>query len=268
MLKLNAKNGHLDLPTGTMDYIRFGHGPRTLVMLPGVGDGLKTVRGMAVPFAVLYRAMLEDFTVYAFSRRRQLAPGMGTRAMAADLNLALEALGLSGVAVLGVSQGGMIAQWLAIDYPDKVAKLVLTVTLARPNATVEEVIRIWMDKARSGDYRGIMMDTAARSYSEERLRRERVVYGALGNVGKPKSFERFLIQVQSCVTHDAYAELGRIACPTLVIGGTDDKIVTGEASREIAAQIPGCELFMYEGLGHGLYEEAPDFVDRVMAFCR
>ena len=268
MLKLNAKNGHLDLRTGRMDYIRFGHGPRPLVMIPGVGDGLKTVRGMAVPFAVLYRAMLEDFTVYAFSRRRQLAPGMGTREMADDLNLAMEALGLSGVAVLGVSQGGMIAQWLAIDHPNKVAKLVLAVTLSRPNETVKDVIRIWMDKARSGDYRGIMVDTALRSYSEGRLRKERFVYSLLGNVGKPKSFERFLIQAESCVTHDAYEQLERISCPTLVIGGTDDKIVTGEASREIAGQIPGCGLFLYEGLGHGLYEEAPDFVDRVMAFCR
>ncbi len=268
MLKLNAKNGHLDLPTGTMDYIRFGHGPRTLVMLPGVGDGLKTVRGMAVPFAALYRAMLEDFTVYAFSRRRVLAPGMSTRDMAVDLNLALESLGLSGAAVLGVSQGGMIAQWLAIDHPDKVAKLVLTVTLAKPNATIEEVVRVWMDKACLEDYRGIMVDTALRSYSEKRLRKERFVYGLLGSVGKPKSFERFLIQAQSCATHDAYEQLERISCPTLVIGGTDDRIVTGKASREIAERIPDCELFMYEGLGHGLYEEAPDFVDRVMAFCR
>ena len=49
---LHAKNGRLTLSTGEMDYIRFGSGSRTLVMLPGVGDGLKTVRGMALPFAL------------------------------------------------------------------------------------------------------------------------------------------------------------------------------------------------------------------------
>ena len=42
----------------------------------------------------------------------------------------------------------------------------------------------------------------------------------------------------------------------------------GEASRELAGRIPGAELVMYEGLGHGLYEEAPDFLDRVAEFCR
>ena len=60
----DAKNGRLRLPFGDMDYIRFGSGARTLVMLPGVGDGLKTVRGMALPFALLYRSLAKDFTVY------------------------------------------------------------------------------------------------------------------------------------------------------------------------------------------------------------
>ena len=90
----------------------------------------------------------------------------------------------------------------------------------------------------------------------------------LGNLGKPKSFDRFLTQAESCMTHDAYDELGRITCPTLVIGGTDDRIVTAEASEEIAAQIPGSAPYLYEGLGHGLYEEAPDFLQRVADFCR
>ena len=262
-----AKNGHLNLPTGTMDYIRFGAGRKTLVMIPGVGDGLKTVRGMALPFAVLYRSLARGFTVYVFSRRRELSPGMTTRDMAEDLNSALEALGLSEIALVGVSQGGMISQWLAIDHPEKVEKLVLTVTLSRPNDMIREVIARWTDMARRGDYRGIMLDTAERSYSEKRLKQARLEYKLLGNVGKPKSFDRFLIQAASCVTHNAYDQLDRIACPTLVIGGHEDRIVTGAASEEIADRIPGCQLYMYDGLGHGLYEEAPDFLTRVGAFC-
>lgn len=264
---LNAKNGRLALDTGAMDYIRFGSGPKALIMIPGVGDGLKTVRGMALPFALLYRKLARDFTVYVFSRRVDLAPGMSTREMAEDVNAAMDALGLSKAAVVGVSQGGMIAQWLAIDHPEKVERLVLTVTLARPNPTVREAVAGWSDMARRGDCRGIMLDTAERSYSPKRLRSARITYGLLGNFGRPKSFDRFLIQAASCVAHDACDDLARIACPTLVIGGEEDKIVTGAASREIAARIPGCELYMYAGLGHGLYEEAPDFLRRVADFC-
>ena len=265
---LSAKNGRLSLPGGAMDYIRFGRGEKTLIMIPGVGDGLKTVKGMALPFALLYRALAKDFTVYVFSRRTPLAPDAATRDMADDLNAAMDRLGLSDAAVVGVSQGGMIAQWLAVDHPGKVARLVLVVTLARPNPTVEAVVSRWLEMAKRGDYRGIMLDTAEKSYSEKRLRQARWMYRLLGRIGKPKSFERFIIQATSCVTHDASAELGRVACPTLVIGGTDDRIVTGAASEEIAGMIPKSALYMYGGLGHGLYEEAPDFLRRVADFCR
>ena len=265
---LNAKNGRLTLACGDMDYIRFGRGAKPLIMIPGVGDGLKTVRGMVLPFALMYRKLARDFTVYVFSRRVNLTPGMTTRDMAEDLNAAMDRLGLTGAAVVGVSQGGMITQWLAIDHPDRVGRLVLTVTLPGPNPTTTAVIGRWLEMAERGDYRGIMVDTAEKSYSEKRLRQARLTYGLLSHVGKPKSFERFIIQAQSCLTHDARGALGRIACPTLVIGGTDDRIVTGEASRELAAAIPGSRLYMVDGLGHGLYEEAPDFLGRVADFCR
>ena len=164
---LQAKNCVLKLPTGTVDYIRFGSGQKTLVMIPGVGDGLKTVKGMALPFAFLYRSLAKDFTVYVFSRRRILSSGMTTRDMAEDLNSAMDALKLSAVSLVGVSQGGMIAQWLAIKHPDKVEKLVLTVTLSRPNATTQDVIARWLAMSDRGDYKGVMLDTAERSYSEK-----------------------------------------------------------------------------------------------------
>ena len=265
---LQARNCTLELPTGTVDYIRFGSGERTLIMLPGVGDGLKTVKGMALPFALLYRSLAAEFTVYVFSRRRILSADMTTREMADDVSLAMDMLGLSWAAVVGVSQGGMIAQWLAIDHPEKVEKLVLTVTLSRPNTVVREVVAGWLEMADHDDYKGIMADTAERSYSEKRLKMARAEYGLLGSVGKPKSFERFRIQAASCVTHDTYDLLDHISCPTLVIGGKKDRIVTGQASIEMAERIPGCRLLMYEGLGHGLYEEAPDFLKVVADFCR
>ena len=264
----NARNGRLDLAAFRMDYIRFGTGPKPLVLIPGVGDGLRTVKGTALPFALLYWSLAKDFTVYAFSRRVDLPAHMSTREMAADLFNAMEALGLTAAAVVGVSQGGMIAQWLAIDHPEAVGRLVPVVTLSRPNDAIREAIAVWSDMARRGDYRGIMLDTARRSYSEKRLRSALLTYRLLCNFGRPKSFDRFLTQAEACVTHDAWEDLPRIGCPTLVIGGTEDRIVTGQASLDMAAHIPGCELFMYEGLGHALYEEAPDFQRRVAEFSR
>ena len=255
----HAQNARLCTERMEMDYIRFGTGQKTLVMLPGVGDGLKTVRGTALPFALLYRSLARDFTV-------DLPAHYTTAEMADDLAAAMRALGLAEANVLGVSQGGMIAQFLAIRHPELVRRLVLAVTLARPNETAEHVIRGWIGMARQGDYKGILLDTARRSYSPKYLRRQLPFYTLLGNLGKPKSLARFLTQAESCLGHDAYALLPQISCPTLVLGGTDDRIVTAAAAVEIAAQIPGCALHLYDGLGHGLSEEAKDFLPRVAAF--
>lgn len=262
---LNAKNGCAEFDGVKMDYIRFGTGNRTAIILPGVGDGLRTVKGLAVPFAILYSKFAKDFTVYAFSRRRDIPEKMTAREMADDLAKALDSLGLDKVDVVGVSQGGMITQWLAIDHPEKVNRLVLTVTISKPNDTLVDVLQRWIGMAERGDYKAIMKDTAQRAYSEERLKSGKD-HLMMGNFGHPKSFGRFITLASSGLTHNSYDELHRIAAPTLVIGGRQDRIVTGMASEEIASQIPGCKLYMYEELGHGLYEEAPDFLDRVAEF--
>ncbi len=50
----NAKNENIKFDGTDCDYISFGTGDKNLIMLPGVGDGFKTARGIAVPFAFMY----------------------------------------------------------------------------------------------------------------------------------------------------------------------------------------------------------------------
>lgn len=264
----HAKNGNIKIDDTDMDYISFGNGKKTLIMIPGLGDGLKTAKGMAIPFAFLYRSFAKDYTVYVFSRKNKLEEGCFTRDMAKDLHRAMSQLGIKRADIVGVSQGGMIAQYLAIDFPESVNKLVLVVTLARQNEVIQGVIPSWIEMAHKKDYKGIMVDTAEKSYTEQRLKQYRPFYSILGSVGKPKDFTRFLIMAKACIEHNAYDEINKIKAPTLVIGADCDKIVGGKASEEIAECINGSELKMYQGFGHGVYEEAKDFNQIVMEFLR
>ena len=262
----NARNGSLDLNGARMDYIRFGAGPRALVILPGLGDGLRTVKGTALPMAMMYRIFSKDFTVYAFSRKDPLPQGYTTRDMARDQAEAMERLGIHRADILAVSMGGMIAQWLAVDFPDKVGKLILTVTCAHPNAVLRASLEEWTDLARRGDHAGFMRSNLVKIYSDAYCRKNMWMAPILGRLTKPKSYDRFFIQAEACLTHDAFEELGRIKTPTFVIGGEKDKALGGDASREIAAAIPGAKLRMYPQWGHGLYEEAQDFNATVLDF--
>ena len=249
-----------------MPYIRFGAGKRVLVMLPGLGDGLKTVRGMAAPMAWMYRCFTKEFTVYMFSRKEPLTEGYTTRDMAADLAAGMAELGIRKAAVLGVSMGGMIAQWLAIDFPAMVEKLILTVTSAQPNEILVSSVEEWMAQAQRGDHTALMDSNLKKIYSAQYCRANQWMIPILGKVTKPRSYDRFLILAKACLTHNAAEELAKIQCPTYVIGGEQDLTLGGEPSRQMATVIPNAKLHMYPQWGHGLYEEAKDFDSRVLEF--
>ena len=264
----NAKNGTLTFGDTTMDYIRFGTGERTLIMLPGLGDSLRSMKGTALPMALMYREFAKDFTVWAFSRKNTLPEGYTTRDMARDQAEAMEKLGIEKADIFGVSMGGMIAQWLAIDYPQKVGRLILTVTCARTNPILRESIGEWAALAERGDHTGFMDSNVRRIYSDAYYRKNKWLVPIMGKLTKPKSYDRFFVQADACLTHDAYADLHRITAPTLVIGGEQDKALGGAPSVEIAGAIPGAKLHMYAQWGHGLYEEAGDFNGRILEFLR
>ena len=261
-----AKNGTLSMEKGTMDYIRFGNGERVLIMLPGLGDSLRSVRGAAVPMAILYREFARRFTVYSFSRIEPMPAGYTTRDMARDLFDAMGALGIGKADIFGVSMGGMIAQWLAIDYPEIVDRLILAVTCPEPNPILLESLDEWVAVARKGDHGAFMASNMRRIYSEGYCRKNLWMAPILGLLTKPKSYDRFFIQAHACRNHDTLALLPRISARTLVVGGEQDLSLGGEPSRIIAAAIPGAELKMYHEWGHGLYEEARDFNGVLLEF--
>ncbi|MDI7815194.1 alpha/beta hydrolase [Clostridioides difficile] len=252
----------------TVNYIEFGKGQKPLIILPGLGDGLSPIHGQiqAIAFALSYKQFAQKFKVYMFSRKNCLKEGYSTRDMARDQAKVMKTLGILKADIMGVSQGGMIAQYLAADYPDLVNKLMLVVTSSKQNETIQEVVGSWMKMAEKSDYKSLMIDIAEKSYSEKYLKKYRFFYPLLVNIGKPKDFRRFLIQATSCIEHNSYSKLDKISSPTLIIGGDNDSIVGTKSSLELAEGIKNSELFLYKGLGHATYEEAKDFNNRVLNF--
>ncbi len=265
---LNAKNGSLQIGDTDMDYISFGKGVQPFIMLPGLGDALKTVEGTAFPFAIMYRVFAKDFRVFVFSRKNGLPSKYSIWDMADDQAQAMKLLGISNACVMGISQGGMIAMHLAAAHPELVSKLVLANTAAKANPTMQQVVGKWLDWANAGDFKSLFIDTAEKTYSEKKLKIYRPLYPLLAAAGKPKSLERFITQGNACLAHDASAELGKIKCPTLVVGGGHDKIVGIEAAPEFAKGIQNSELFVCEEFGHGAYEEYRGFNEMVLRFLR
>lgn len=255
----------LTIDNTTLDCARFGTGDKTLILLPGVS--FQNVKSAALPLAYRYRIFAREYTVYVFDKKTVIPEGYTVRDMAADAACAMEQLYINKADIFGVSLGGMIAQYLAMDYPHRVNKLVLGVTASRSNEVMGKVIHDWIQMAEADAYGEIVIDMFEKMYSAAYNRKYRWLFPILRRIGRPKDLSRFVAMVRTCLTCDAYPELRKITCQALVIGGGKDYVVTGQASYEIAEAL-GCEIYMYDELGHAAYDEATDYNERVLRFLK
>ena len=216
---MNMKNGAVRLGETNMDYISFGKGTKPLVLIPGLGDGLMSVKGKAQMGAMMYPEFAQHYRVYMFSRKRKLEPGTTTRSMAADLAAAMQQLNLANAHVVGVSLGGMIAQFLAADHPELVDRLVLVVTLPKANELLIQNLDRWMKLARNHKYKALLMDTTRRSHPAKHLKKYQRLFPLLTLAPRPRSYENFLAQATASRNHDGTGVLRNIMARTLVIGG-------------------------------------------------
>ena len=258
-----VKEEQLKLKDKTIDYISFGRGAKTLVMIQGLNT--RGIRGAAIPLAWMYRIFSKEYRVYIFDRKMEITKGVTIKELTEDLSEAMDALHISYADILGVSQGGVIAQSLAIHRPDLVRKMVLAVTYARDNEILRNTVEHWIELTKQDLMKELISDMAAKMYSESYVRRYQPILPILTFVQKPKDRNRFLYLAQSCLDCNVYEDLNKISCPVFVIGGQGDLVVGAEASLEIAEKLR-CECYMYENLGHALYEEAKDFNQRVYDF--
>ena len=250
----------------SMDYVTFGKGKQPLVIIPGLGDGVQTVKGKAHLFSLSYRLLAKHYKIYVFSRINELRQGYTTRDMAADLAEAMETLNLDTAYVIGISQGGMIAQWLAADFPERVQRLILAVTTVKPSQLARERIEHWQKLSQSGNFKHLMLDIAQHSYTQKSYQKWRLLYNIMGRLGRIKDEKRISIQSQSCLTHDSLEVLKEIHCPTLVLGALEDDVIGVKGSKELAKAISGCQLLILKHSGHALYEENKAFQEAVCGF--
>ncbi|MEA2487612.1 MAG: hypothetical protein QOF16_1266 [Actinomycetota bacterium] len=193
------------------------------------------------------------------------APPTTIDEMANDALRLLDHLGIEKTAVFGVSMGGTIAQRLTLDHPDRVSALILGVTWARPIEFMRRqhaVARSFLDS--DGSSQELLEMTMLRMFTPRffEVGKEAIdqiiaaFTSAPGGPGIP-SQDSLRGQLDAMDKHDTLADLSKVGCPTLVLGGKMDMLVPYFAAEEIAAGIPGAKLVTFE-TGHGCMVEEMD----------
>jgi pimeloyl-ACP methyl ester carboxylesterase len=193
--------------------------------------------------------------------------------MAADAVGLLDFLEIDAAHVVGTSQGGMIAQTIAIEHPERVLSLTsISSTTGDPGVGQPHPVAIPALLTRAPEDREGFADFAVQAFgvigspgfagsSEEERIRERA-RSSYDRGYHPEGIARQLAAV--IASGDRTEGLRRLDVPTLVIHGVDDPLIDVSGGRATAAAIPGASLELIEGMGHDLPKPLwPTFVELI-----
>lgn len=248
---------------GNISYAKIGNGPKPMVMLPGLA--LKSTLGSADLIEENY-SMFSDFSIYLFDDRENIEPGYTIRERAGDVAAEMKTLHLKHACVFGASMGGMVGQYLAIDHPDLVDRLVISATTPCMNDLSRKVITGWKDLAGEGKVAELVRRSVSEIYSEKTVKEwgDALVDG-IGHVSEDE-LSKFMMLADAILGFDCRDELDKIKSRTLVMCSEGDRVLGVQGGKMIADAL-GCELHVYgNGFGHGFYDEAPDHKQRMLDF--
>ncbi len=217
-----------------------------------------------------YRQAGKDFTIFVVGRKAGKPSGYSTRHMAADCATAIEREIGAPADVIGASYGGLIAPYLAADYPGLVKRLVLASAAYRVcdhGKALDQRFAELQSQGRWGaayaaEVTGVY-PAGFRRYLFPPLVRLMLSFDR----HKPASPQDFLIEAQAENEHDCRDILKEIKAPTLVIAGDRDYFFPVDLLKETASLIPNARLVLLKGKGHGAVATGR-FGREVLAFLR
>ena len=168
-------------------------------------------------------------------------------------------------ALAGLSMGGYIALAIHRLAPDRVTRLALLDTSARPDPAERAADRRRLvEIARTEGVRKVQSMLMPRLILPSRLSDSALVETAL-QMADDTGFDAFMRQQEAIIARiDARPALGAIRCPALVLAGEQDLQTPPDIAREIAAGIPGSSLVIVPDCGHLSTLERPDAVNRAL----
>ena len=194
-----------------------------------------------------------------------------SRLFADDTAGLMDALGISRAYVNGISMGGMIAQELAINYPEKVDKLVLCSTACGGKETVMPSQEVLVSNMRAGS--AASPEESARMFVSICLTKEFIdknpdyVDSLTKRILKaPISPEAFQRQTNAVMAFSSFDRLSGIKAPTLVLAGKRDILIPPENGSILAKAIPNAKLVLLERSAHALAEDAEEATNAITEF--
>jgi len=246
-----------------------------LVLIPGLGAGHTSWFRQLTAFKKHFKVV--TFDPRSIGRSDRPKQPYGFRALADDVVALMDHLAIERAHIFGQSLGGLVAQEVAIDYPERVFNLVLvssTVAGDNVNPTNPALMKEMGYAEGTSEVDFSKLDTRKTMNVVIGMSFNRVLYRKSMQwlsrfFVKPEMFDGLSDQLRAIAGHNTIDRLQLIKAPTLVITGAEDRIVSPRASEVLAAKIPNARLVMVEGGSHGFNVEMSSRLNReVLDFLR
>ena len=231
-----------------------------LVMIHGAQGDQTMFNGLASAYASHFRVLTFDQRGSGLSDKPDTDYSI---AMLADDTAALmNHTGCAPAHVIGVSMGGMIAQEFALRHPRKIRSLVLGCTTPGGANAVrmggDALASAYSTEAMSPEKRGRALAEAA--FTKGYIERHPELIPTMIEARRQRPIDPVALahRMRAAMTHDTFDRLPQISCPTLVITGKDDLLISSENSRLLAQRIHGAHLIVLEPAGHCFWLEQAD----------
>jgi 3-oxoadipate enol-lactonase len=217
--------------------------------------------GLVIPFFEKdYKLILIDFIFQGKSDKKGVAREFNIHAI--DVLSVLDTLGLYNNILVGLSYGSLVAQHFAVQYPDRIKKVVLISTFAHKSPYYEAIELSWKNALKFGGY-SLMLDVMlpyvlSEGYFENPLIPIELFKSVKQDLVDPKSLAKLMKATSE--REDYRQELTKIKCETLVIHGRYDSLFSVYMGEAVADHIPNSEFMIIENAGHTLNIEAVDKV--------
>jgi len=240
-----------------------GVGPRTLVVFDGLNFDHKPLSGLALRMnSMMFKVIAQGYTVYMVGRKLGLPEGYTMRDMSNDYaEMIRHDIGTI-VDIAGVSTGGPIAQWFAVDHPELTRKLVLISTGYRLSDFGKQAQLDMLNAARTGSRRATaaaMADLLSGGITGTILRG---LFWLMGPVIYGRDMSDGIAELDAEDRFNFKEWLPEIKVPTLVIGGAEDPLYL---IKETAEGISDTRLVLYEKAGHTAMMKK-DFQEDILNF--
>lgn len=249
----------LTLGPFTTAYDSFGQGPRTIVMVQGLGLDRSTWGPFGQMLSQQHRIV--TFDARGAGQASDTGDPFSTIDMAHDVIALCHALGLERPVLLGFSLGGCVAQHVAALAPELLSGLVLWSTVAQPSARSAELLAVWRDMVDSGVDRALLLRNQLLWASEDTFFAQEGALEATINyvmaLPNQQPASGFVRQANACITHDARVACQSIRTPTALFVGAQERVFSVPEVLALAQLIPDATFRCLDFGGHNLWLEYP-----------